>query len=111
MILLMKLDTRGTFAPPPGAESQFFRARFAHIVQTGSAVESEEAPELTMVCAWCDRVLVVGTSGEISHGICDECMPGVVKEILERLELEKQGQADEDGAEGEGPEFQGQTEP
>ena len=49
-----------------------------------------------MVCAWCARVLVQGTSGEISHGICDDCLPGVVSEILEKLEREERGDGDGD---------------
>jgi hypothetical protein len=91
MIPLMKLCGRRTFGLSNRALCNWSRARIAPIVQTGNAVEPEESPELTMVCAWCDRVLVQGTSGEISHGICDDCMPGVVREILERLEVEKQG--------------------
>lgn len=69
-------------------------ARGARLVQTGETVESDEAPQLTMVCAWCARVLVRGTSGEISHGICDDCLPGVITEILQKLEQE---QANEPG--------------
>lgn len=63
-----------------------------------------------MVCAWCARVLVQGTSGEISHGICDDCLPGVVTEILEKLEEDKRssdagndaGSDDDESREGGG---------
>lgn len=66
---------------------------------------------MTMVCAWCARVLVQGTSGEISHGICDDCLPGVVTEILEKLEQDKRdseegsdpGSEDAESREGDGP--------
>lgn len=79
-----------------------FGARRAQPIRIGGTVESNKAPELTMVCAWCARILVQGTSGEISHGICDECLPGVVTEILERLEREKQpGQGEPEVTEGE----------
>ena len=69
-------------------------------------MEPDEAPEMTMVCAWCARVLVQGTSGEVSHGICDDCLPGVVEEILERLEQDKVD-TDADNEDGEFPEDDG----
>jgi hypothetical protein len=81
-----------------------FGARLAHSIRIGGTVEPDKAPELTMVCAWCARVLVEGTSGEVSHGICDQCLPGVVTEILERLELEKQpGQQEREESTGGEP--------
>jgi hypothetical protein len=29
---------------------------------------------LTLVCAWCQKTLKKGDSGEVSHGICDACL-------------------------------------
>lgn len=31
-------------------------------------------PELTIICAWCKRVIQHGTSGKVSHGICPDCL-------------------------------------
>ncbi len=51
---------------------------------------------MTTVCAWCDRVLAAGTSGDaggpVTHGICPACLAAVsvdrprpMKEFLDQL--------------------------
>lgn len=45
-----------------------------------------EASEVTIVCAWCGRVLQAGNGGSVSHGLCETCLPRVVDTIAKRLE-------------------------
>jgi hypothetical protein len=42
-----------------------------------------DSPEV--VCAWCGRVIARGRPGEVSHGLCEECVPIVLAEIELRL--------------------------
>lgn len=46
-----------------------------------------------VMCAWCGRVIEHGVEG-VSHGMCDECVPGVLEEVdrlaRERVEQSKQ---------------------
>ena len=36
---------------------------------------------LTVVCAWCSRVLSRHGGGQVSHGICDDCLPALLRQI------------------------------
>jgi hypothetical protein len=36
---------------------------------------------LTVVCAWCKKLIKQGNSKDISHGICKECFNVVIKKI------------------------------
>lgn len=35
---------------------------------------------LTSVCAWCGRILAVGLTEKVTHGICEDCQ----REVLTR---------------------------
>ncbi|MCC7365705.1 MAG: hypothetical protein IT303_15180 [Dehalococcoidia bacterium] len=36
----------------------------------------------TVICAWCDRVLVTGSS-QVSHGVCEPCADAFARTVDE----------------------------
>jgi hypothetical protein len=38
---------------------------------------------MTRQCAWCERYLSFGTTGHVTHGICDQCAQHIRQSLQE----------------------------
>lgn len=45
----------------------------------------ETHPEMTVVCAWCDKVLQFVPDAQVSHGICRKCARQMSDEAREAM--------------------------
>ena len=53
--------------------------------RTATLVMMANESDVRVECAWCNRILQAGR-GPVSHGLCEDCLPKVLAEVLQRAD-------------------------